>query len=53
MEFLKISKIKVLDWPGNSSDLNLIENCRFVLKDKGPDEQPVSSKALEDTIKEI
>ena len=52
-EFLKEKKIKVLDWPNNSLDLNPIENLWEVLKNKVADKQPSSAKDLEDAIKEV
>ena len=60
-EFLKEKNIKVLDWtgnsldlnPGNSPDLNPIENLWEVLKNKVADKQPGSAKDLEDAIKEV
>ena len=52
-EFLKEKKIKVLDWPGNSPDLNTIENLLEVLKNKVADKQPSSAEDLKDVIKEV
>ena len=58
-KFLKEKKIKILDWPGkspdlnpgNSPDLNPIENLWEVLKNKVADKQPSSAKGLNDDIK--
>ena len=52
-EFLKEKKIKVFNWPGNSPDLNHIENLWEVLKNKVADKQPSSAKDLKDAIKEV
>ena len=52
-EFLKEKKIKVLNWPSNSLDLNPIENLWEVLKNKVADKQPSSAKDLKDDIKEV
>ena len=34
MDWFKLNKVKVISWPGNSPDLNLIENCWKVFKDR-------------------
>ena len=52
-DFLSKNKVKVLDWPWNSPDLNPIENLWKVVKDKVADRQPSNAKALEDAEKEI
>ena len=43
----------MLDWPGNSPGLNLIENLWAIVKDKVADEHPISAKDLEMAIKRI
>ena len=52
-QFLKSKKIRILDWPGNSPDLNPIENLWSILKDKVSKKQPTSAKMLEQAIKEV
>ena len=42
-----------LDWPGNSPDLNPIENLWSKMKDLVAEKQPSSGKALTETIKEV
>ena len=51
-EFLCQQQIKVLDWPRNSPDLNLIEKLWDILKDKVANKQLTSAKHLEEVIKE-
>ena len=41
----------MLDWPGNSPDLNQIENLWAILKDKVADEHSTRAKDLETEIK--
>ena len=50
--FLK-KKVKILDWPGNSPDLNPIENLWTVMKDKVVKKQPSSLPDLCRAIKEV
>ena len=52
-QFFKSKKIQILDWPGNSQDLNLIENLWTVLKDKVSEKQPNNTKELEEAIKAV
>ena len=44
--FLKSQKVNVLQWPGNTRNLNPIENLWKILKDKVAEEQPSSAKQL-------
>ena len=51
-KFLKENHVTPLDWPGNSSDLNPIENLWAKMKDLVAENQPFGGKALIETIKE-
>ena len=52
-DFLKKNKISVLEWPGNSPDLNPIDNLWTIMKDKVADKQPSSGKNLKQAIKDV
>ena len=52
-KFLGEKNIRQLDWPGNSPDLNPLENLWMLLKNKVPEKQPTNAKSLVTTIKEI
>ena len=43
----------MLDWPGNSPDLNPIENLYSKMKDLVAEKQSSGGKALIETIKEV
>jgi transposase len=51
--YLAEKNIQVLEWPGNSPDLNPIENLWSVMKQKVSEKQPSSLKSLEQAIKEV
>lgn len=50
-DFLNQANVTVLDWPGNSPDLNPIENLWTVLKDKVADKQPACLESMIAAIK--
>ena len=52
-QFLTENHIKILDWPGNSSDLSLIENLWFKMKDLVSQKHSGSSSELVKVIKEV
>ena len=52
-EFLRKSKVKTLEWPGNSPDLNPIKNLWTYMKDKLAEKQPSNAEALRMAIKEV
>ena len=52
-QFLKAQKINILDWPGNSPDLNPFQNLWTILKNKVSERQPNNAKMLEEGIKEV
>ena len=45
-KFLGENHVTALDWPGNSLDLNPIENLSAKIKDLVAEKQPSSGKAL-------
>ena len=56
-KWLSEKNIKLLDWPGSSPDLNVIENCWMILKKKVAkkvaDRHPTSVGDLINIIKEV
>ena len=49
--FLREKNIDFLDWPGNSPDLNPIENLWHVMKNKVADQHPTNIESLTTAIK--
>ena len=45
-EYLWKSKVKVLDWRGNRSDLNPVKNLWDYIKKKVAEKQPLGAKNL-------
>ena len=52
-DYLMSERIKVLDWPGNSPDLNPIEKLWSILKNKVSEKQPSSATELVEAIKNV
>ena len=52
-EFLERNRVPVLPWPGNSPDLNPIENLWEVMKVKVAEKLPTSLQDLKDKICEV
>ena len=52
-KFLGDKNIQLLEWFGNSPDLNQIENLWMLLKNKVSEKQPTNAKSLVTAIKEI
>jgi|SRR5215469_10457883 len=52
-EWFNVNKIKLLEWPGNSPDLNPIENLWLIIKNKLKDYDTGSLPKLEKAIKTI
>ncbi len=48
-----MEQIQVFDWPGNSPDLNPIENLRCIVKNKVAKKQISSTKVLLEAIKDV
>lgn len=54
LEWLREERVELVGpWPGNSPDLNPLENCWRVVKEKVANHNPTSSKHLEEVIKQV
>ena len=51
--FLDQQRINMLEWPGNSPNLNSIENLWSTMKRKVAEQQPSSLLGLQHAIKEV
>ena len=52
-KFLADTEIEILDWPGNSPDLNPIENVWNVMKNKVQASKPTNIKDLQEALKRL
>ena len=52
-EFLKKNKISVLEWPGNSLNLNPIENLWTIMKDKVAFKHQSTAKNMRQAVQEV
>jgi len=53
MNWLQTKNVRVLKWPGNSLDLNLIENLWTMIKKKVSTSNPTTMDELKRIIKEV
>lgn len=52
-DYLTATQIQVLDWPGNSPDLNPIENLWSIVKNKVAEKVPSSATELVEAVKHV